>query len=319
MTRPPFYSADDIRAALSIADLIDPLAGAMIAVSEGRASHPPRFASPVNEAGRMGVMYGGLDHPAIHGAKILSLYPNAPAQGLSSHQGFVLLFDSRDGRPLASFDADGITAMRTAAVSMLATQTLARPDPSVVLICGAGEQAEWHLRASLDCFPAASVRIWARRPDAANALRAAFTQAQERIVAISELQDALDGADVIHTTTAARDAYLPGALLQPGQHLNLVGASLADSREIDNDAVARVRMFTDALESSNRESGEIIGARQAKAIAPAYQVTEIGNVLCEKRAGRGTDAEITAYKSHGLIVQDLVAAFEVMRRARAKD
>lgn len=318
MTHLPFFSAADIRAAITVSDLIDPLKSAMIAVSEGRAFHPPRFATPVNEAGRLGVMYGGLDSPAIHGAKFLSLYPDAPANGLSSHQGFVLLFDSRDGRPLASFDADGITAMRTAAASMLATLTLARPDPLIITICGAGEQAEWHLRASLECFLAAQIRIWARRPGAADALRASFQPAQDRIAVVQDLADALDGADVVHTTTAARDAYLQGGLLQPGQHLNLVGASLADSREIDDAAVARVSMFTDALESSDRESGEIIGARKAGAIDADYPRIEIGEVLNAAKAGRTAPSQITAYKSHGLIVQDLVAAFEVYRRVEPK-
>ncbi|WP_299880458.1 ornithine cyclodeaminase family protein [uncultured Sulfitobacter sp.] len=319
MTPPPFFSAADIRDTISTTDLIDPLKAAMISVSRGQASHPPRFAAPVNDKGRVGVMYGGLTTPPIHGAKFLSLYPDAAANGLSSHQGFVLLFDSRDGRPLASFDADGITAMRTAAMSMLATQTLARPDPEIITICGAGEQAEWHLRASLACFPSAKVRVWARRFAAAEALCRSFEKAQCDVTAMHSLADALKGADVIHTTTAARTPYLQGGMLQEGQHLNLVGASLADSREIDDAAVAQVSMFTDALESSDRESGEIIGAKQAGAIGGDYPVTEIGNVLDQTKEGRGVPEQITAYKSHGLIVQDLIAAFEVFRRVTAKD
>ena len=315
MTRPPFFSAADIRAAVSVTELIPPLKTAMIAVSEGRASHPPRFAAPVNDAGRMGVMYGALSQPPIHGAKILSLYPDAPAIGLSSHQGFVLLFNSEDGRPLASFDADEITAMRTAAMSMLATQTLARPDPKAIAIFGAGEQAEWHLRASLAAFPEARVRLWARRTEAAEILRAKFAQSCDRITVVEQHAKAIDGADVIHTTTAAKTAYLSGSLLQSGQHLNLVGASLADSREIDDEAVARVSMFTDSRESSARESGEIIGAKQAGIIRNEYPIIEIGEVQNGSKRGRTTSAQITAYKSHGLIVQDLIAAYEVYRRA----
>jgi ornithine cyclodeaminase/alanine dehydrogenase-like protein (mu-crystallin family) len=247
MTAPPYFSAQDIYSCLSVKDLIAPLGVAMIAVSEGRATHPPRFAAPVNTAGRMGVMYGGLEDPPLHGAKFLSLYPDAPALGLSSHQGFVLLFDSRDGRPIACFDADGITALRTAAASMLASQVLARANPETITICGAGEQAEWHLRASLECFEDADIRIWARRPEAATALRD-----RDRISVEPDLEAAIRGADIIHTATAAREAFLCGAVLEAGQHLNLVGASLADSRELDNEGVGRVSMFTDALESSAR-------------------------------------------------------------------
>ncbi|WP_372610494.1 ornithine cyclodeaminase family protein [Aquicoccus sp.] len=315
MTPPRIFSADEIAARIDVADLLDPMRRAMIAVSRGQALHPPRFAVPVNDNGRMGVMYGALGDPPLHGAKILSLYPGAPAMGLSSHQGYVLLFDSTDGQPMAIFDADGLTAMRTAAVTMLATRTLARPDPAVMTICGAGEQAEWHLRACLQCFPETRLRLWARRPDAAETLRAKFDASRDRIETIADLDTALSGADVIHTATAARAAFLPGARLEPGQHVNLVGASLADSRELDDAGVARVRMFTDSRESASREAGEIIGAQQAGVIGPDYPVTELGAVLDGMSDGRRSDTEITGYKSHGLIVQDLAAAAAVLARA----
>lgn len=112
----------------------------------------------------------------------------------------------------------------------------------------------------------------------------------------------------IHTTTSAREAYIKGDWMEPGQHLNLVGASLADSREIDDHAVARVTMITDSFESSARESGELIAARQSGAIPADFPVVEIGEVLKTPGIGRNRDDQITAYKSHGLIVQDLAAA-----------
>jgi ornithine cyclodeaminase len=225
----------------------------------------------------------------------------------------VLLFDSGDGRPLAIFDADGLTALRTAAMSMVATRALARPDPQVITICGAGEQADWHLRASLACFPQAQLRIWARRPETAQSLRDRHTADRGRIEISADLHAALRGADVIHTTTAAKTPFLPGAWLEPGQHVNLVGASLADAREIDDDAVARMSMFTDSAESSSRESGEILGAKRSGAVGPDHAVTEIGRILSGAAPGRSDPAQITAYKSHGLIVQDLVAAHTVFR------
>lgn len=314
MTAPRVFSGPEIFASITVADLLEPMRRAMIAVAQSRALHPPRFAVPVNDAGRMGVMYGALSDPPVHGAKFLSLYPGAPAMGLSSHQGFVLLFDSTDGRPLAILDADGLTAMRTAAVTMLATQTLARPDPAIMTICGAGEQAEWHIRACLQCFPRAGLRLWARRPDAAEALRAKF-DAGVRIDVVADLDAAVSGADVIHTTTAARTAFLQGAWLEAGQHVNLIGASLADSRELDDQGVARMRMFTDARESASREAGEILGAQDARVISKDYPVTELGEVLAGMSGGRQSDTEITGYKSHGLIVQDLAAAAAVLTRA----
>lgn len=313
MTNPVFLDAQEIARLISFSDLFAPLERAMISVSRGAASHPPRFATPVNASGRMGVMYGSLGEPAVHGAKILSLFPGAPAMGLSSHQGFVALFDSETGTPLAICDADRITAMRTAAMSMVATRALARPDPRVITVCGAGEQAEWHIRTSLHYFKTATIRIWSRRPDKARALSEHFSDQSNRIRVIPDLSEALGGADVIHTTTASKTPFLPGVLLEAGQHINLVGASLADSREIDDAAVARINAFTDSVESASREAGEFIGARQAGAIDDSYRVTEIGAVLDGQAEGRASDTEITAYKSHGLIVQDLVAAYEAYK------
>lgn len=314
MTSPSMFSAADIHAALEIPDLLGPLKTAMIAVSNQTAGHPPRFAAPINAQGRMGIMYGHLQDPPVHGAKVLSLFPGAPAMGLSSHQGFFMLFDSQNGGPLAICDADALTALRTAAMSMLATQTLARSDPKEITVCGAGEQAEWHIRGSLACFPKAKIRIWARRFDAAQQLAKRFCDHSSQVVAISDLPAAVRGADVIHTVTASKEAFFCGAWLESGQHINLVGASLADTRELDDAGVARVSMFTDSCESSSRESGEILGAKHAGLICEDYTVTEIGQVLSNRHVGRQSDAEITAYKSHGVIVQDLVAAYEVLKR-----
>ncbi|EAQ04145.1 ornithine cyclodeaminase/mu-crystallin family protein [Pseudooceanicola batsensis HTCC2597] len=302
-------TAKQVLGRITVAELVPVMEAAMRDVSSGHALHPPRFAIPINDAGRMGLMYGALRNPPLHGAKVLSLYPDAPKHGLSSHQGFVLLFESDTGRPVAAIEADALTALRTAAVSMLATRALARPDPETFCICGAGEQADLHLQGLLQCFAPREVRIWARRPDAARALAARFPDAPVRVV--EALDRAVAGADVVITATSARQAFLRGADLGPGQHVNLVGASLADSREIDDTGVARMVMFTDSLESSGRESGEILGAKQAGAIAEDYPVSELGAVLSGDATGRTAADQITAYKSHGLIVQDLAAGWHI--------
>lgn len=305
-------TAPQVLGRISVAELVPVMEQTMRDVSSGSALHPPRFAIPINEAGRMGLMYGALSTPAVHGVKVLSLYPEAAKHGLSSHQGFVLLFESALGKPVAAIEADALTALRTAAVSMLATRELARPDPRDFTICGAGEQAEWHLRGILECFAPEEIRLWARRPEAAAALAGHFPDAPLRIV--EDLGEALKGADVVTTTTSARAPFLPGALLEPGQHINLVGASLADSREVDDAGVAGMAMFTDSLESSSRESGEILGAKASGAIPADFPVHEIGAVLAGQAPGRSDAGQITAYKSHGLIAQDLAAGWHIAQR-----
>ncbi len=313
-SRPKFVSTDDIKQAVKVSDLISPLEKAMVAVSEKTATIPIRQVMPINDLGKFGVMYGALPEPPVHGAKLLSLFPGAPALGLSSHQGSFALFDSNTGSPLATFDADVLTAIRTAAMTMLSTKTLARPTPQIITICGAGEQAEWHVKGFFEVFDQAKIRIWARNGERARKLIASFPGQAERLEFIPTLETAIKGADVVTTLTSSTTAFLPGDLLEPGQHVNLVGASRADAREIDNAGVARLNLFTDALASSKIESGEVIDARQNGIIGPDYEIVEIGEVLAGRHPGRAFESQITAYKSHGLIVQDLAAAHEIFQR-----
>lgn len=86
MDGPFIFSANDIEKSITVVDLLEPLKIAMIMVSDQKVNHPPRLVTKVNEKGKLGVMYGAMQSPAVHGAKILSLYPDAPASGLSSHQ-----------------------------------------------------------------------------------------------------------------------------------------------------------------------------------------------------------------------------------------
>ena len=134
----------------------------MIAVSEGRARIPLRTVLPVSNGGLLGNMPGYLAEPECFGVKLLSLFPGNPAAGLSSHLGLVLLFEPKHGLPVALLDAAELTAIRTAAVSGLATQLLARDDAGDLAILGSGEQAHSHLAAMLAVRPIRRVRVWSR-------------------------------------------------------------------------------------------------------------------------------------------------------------
>ncbi|MFN3260728.1 MAG: ornithine cyclodeaminase family protein [Pikeienuella sp.] len=281
----------------------------MIDLSEGRAIVPARCVVNLGGGDRLGLMPGAWG--GVHGVKVLSLFPGNPAKGRSSHLGHLLLFDRETGETIAALEADALTALRTAAMTCLATRALARPGPRHFAILGAGEQAAAHLAAFRARFEPEEIRIWARRPERAAALIAAA--GPERLVLAETLERALAGADVVTALTAARAPFLPGRLLQPGQHVNLVGASLADQREIDDEGVARARLFTDSRESASREAGEIIGARASGAILDDVALTEIGAVLSGAAPGRGGAGELTLYKSHGVIVQDLAVGLAVLR------
>jgi ornithine cyclodeaminase len=307
-------SADEVYAALPIDECIDVIAKTMIAVSHGQAVLPLRSLMPLGSGNAMGIMPGGLSTPAVHGIKLVSLYPQNPKRGLSSHQGVILLFDTENGRPIAVVDGASVTAQRTAAASAAATRALARKDARVLAILGAGEQADHHLPAQLAVRSFDEVRVWTRTFANAQAFAARHAHSVGSIRAVASAREAVVGADVVVTVTASPTAILQGAWLQPGQHVNLVGASVASAREIDDAGVARGRFFVDTLAGAKAQAGEYIDALNAGAITEGHILGEIGRVFDGSLAGRLNDDDVTIYKSLGVAAQDLAAAYEILSR-----
>jgi ornithine cyclodeaminase len=307
-----------IKALLPMADAIELMRTTMIAVSEGRARIPPRTVLPVSSGGLLGSMPGYLAEPECFGVKLLSLFPGNPAAGLSSHLGLVLLFEPAHGLPVALLDAAELTAIRTAAVSGLATRLLAREDAGDLAILGSGEQAQSHLAAMLAVRPIRRVRVWSRT--AAHA--AAFAEQQStayglKIETAASARAAIDGADLICTVTGASEPILRGDWIAPGAHLNVVGASRIAAAEIDTAAVARSRFFVDFRGSAEHEAGELRRAIDAGAVTEAHVLGEIGEVANGTAAGRLGAGDITIFKSLGVSAEDLAAAHFVLRQAEA--
>lgn len=313
--------AADVRRLLPMAACIELMERTMIAVAEGRALVPLRsmLALP-DERGLMGIMPGYLREPECFGIKLLSLMPKNKPPQYSSHLGVVLLFEAEHGQPIALLDAAAITALRTAAVSGLATRLLARADAGDLAILGGGEQAESHLEAMKSVRCLRRVRIWARDP--AKAAAFARQQSTRHGIAIETaptVQAAVAGADLVCTVSAAREPILESAWLSAGVHLNVVGSSTANTAEIDSATVARARMFVDLRESTINEGGDYLKALRAGLITPAHILGEIGEVANGSKTGRCSTADVTLYKSLGIAAQDLATAHYLFEQARAAD
>jgi alanine dehydrogenase len=309
----------EIKALLPMAACIELMRTTMIAVSEGRARIPLRTVLPVSNGGMLGNMPGYLAEPECFGVKLLSLFPGNPAAGLSSHLGLVLLFEPRHGLPVALLDAAELTAIRTAAVSGLATRLLAREDAGDLAILGSGEQARSHLEAMLVVRNLRRVRVWSRTP----AHAAAFAEAQRalhglKIDTAATAQAAVAGADLICTVTGSHEPILRGDWIAPGAHLNVVGASRIAAAEVDTAAVAKSRFFVDFRGSAEHEAGELRRAIDAGAVSAAHVLGEIGEVANGTVAGRAGGADITLFKSLGVAAEDLAAAHYVLQRAEAE-
>lgn len=302
-----------------MAECIDLMQKTMIAVSEGQVVLPLRSILIMpKDRGMMGVMPGYLAEPECFGVKLISLIPRNKPPQYSSHLGLVLLFEAEHGQPIALLDAAEITAIRTAAASGLATRLLARADAGDLALLGAGEQARSHLEAMLSVRPLRRVRIWARRPEKARMF--AETQGARHQVPIETAATpaaAIDGADIICTTTKAREPIVLGDWLTPGVHLNLVGSSVPAAAEIDAPAVAKARFFVDCRDSTVNEGGEYLNALQAGAITPEHILGEIGEVANGSKQGRCSPLDITIYKSLGIAPQDLASAHYILAKARA--
>ena len=306
---------------------IDLMARALEATGRGGAVLPLRSMVAVPDGrGMIGLMPGYLDEPRGFGLKVVSIFPDNQRPGnhgtaLDSHQGAVMLFDPEIGSPLAVVDAGSITAIRTAAVSGVATRALARDDAADLAILGSGVQAATHLAAMKHVRPgiaAGRIRVWSRDP--AHARRFAEVQGRRHELAIevaASARAAALGASLVCTTTAAREPILEGAWLAPGTHINAVGACVAAARELDAAAVARSRLVVDRRESALAEAGDFLLARREGAVGDDHIAGELGDVLLGRIPGRRSPAEITLFESLGIAVEDLAAARYLLDRAVA--
>jgi alanine dehydrogenase len=279
-------------------DLIPAIAEALAALSSGRVVQPVRAVlSVAPHHGFFAVMPAYAD---ALGAKLVSFYPQNV--GIHTHHAVIVMFKAETGEPLAVMDGRLITEMRTAAASAVATQRLARPDASVLAILGSGVQAKSHLAALRLVRSFEEVRVWSPRHAAEFAQR-------HGVKAVATAADAVRGADVVVVAVSATTPVLQGRWLSPGTHVNAIGATRPDWRELDDDLVTTARVFVDSREAALRESGDVIAAKR--------EVTEIGTVVAGADPGRRSALEITLFKSVGVAVEDVVAAALVLEQRTA--
>lgn len=312
-------SRRDVETMLSMPTCIELMEGALTSLARGEVVHPLRpvlrIPDSPNAYAVMPAYSRSLD--AI-GTKLISVFPGNHGTSLDSHQGAVVLFDATNGSLLALMDAVSITAIRTAAVSGVATKLLARRDAATLAILGSGTQARTHLDAMLAARPFKKVRVWSRNTKHARAFAQDAARKYVVDVSVSESAEvATRGADVVCTVTASREPILFGEWLTPGTHINAVGASLPTARELDTAAVGRSRVFVDRRESALAEAGDLIIPIRERAIGEKHVVAELGEVLVGSAGGRRDAGEITLFKSLGLAVEDLACAVHLHEKARA--
>jgi ornithine cyclodeaminase/alanine dehydrogenase-like protein (mu-crystallin family) len=309
-------SQADVRRLLTMRECVELMSTTLATLARGEAIQPLRSMMRLPEAGILGMMPAYLAPAKALGIKVLTVYHANHGTEFDSHQGAVLFFEGQHGSLKAILDASSVTAIRTAAVSGLATRLLARPDASDLAILGAGVQALTHLEAMRTVRPVTRVRVWTRTPEKAKtfAERASRTHGIP-VEATATAEDAVRGAHIICTTTSSRDPVLQGSWLSAGAHINAAGSSIAAARELDTAAMVRARLFVDRRESTMNEAGDFLIPKKEGAIGDDHIQGEIGELVLGKVKGRRSADEVTLFKSLGIGVEDVASAQFVYEKA----
>ena len=307
-------SSDHVRQLLGYRECADVMRRALSELARGQIQQPLRtIIRPRDAAGFMGLMPSFA--PGVgYGLKAICVTPGNPAIGKDAHQGGVLLFAAATGEPLALVNASAVTEIRTAAVSAVATDLLARPGTAELAIIGTGVQGRAHAHALAATRALGGIRITGRDPARAREVAAALAgQLGLPVSAHDEVREAVAEADIVVTATNSPQPVLRREWLAAGTHVNAVGACVPRDREIDTATMAEAAVFADSRESVCNESGDYLLAEKEGAANPVR--AEIGELLIGAARGRADSGELTVFESLGLAAEDLAAASYLYEKA----
>ena len=317
---PLLLSESDLKRVLDMRELIPAMRDALAHFSRGDVVQPVR---PTLEIAPAGGYYSTMpaylrdEQGGALGMKSVTFFPGNAGGAFPTHLATVLLLDPATGALVALLDGRLITELRTAAVTAVSVDLLARRDAGRLAILGSGVQARSHLAAIALVRRLASVTVWSRQAaHAAGFARDMAGTVSCPIRSAESVREAMRGAEIVVAVTAAREPITDAAWLEPGMHLCAVGSSVADMRELDAATVARCRVFVDSRASAEVEAGDLILAMREGRIGPGHIVAELGEVAAGA-PGRRSDDEITLFKSLGLAVEDVVTARLAVARAKS--
>jgi ornithine cyclodeaminase len=297
--------AEELRRRLPMRAAIDALETAFRAEEPGGAPMRTHVETPAGELLIMPAL-----GPAGVGVKLVTLTEANPSRGLPLVNAVYVLFDPATQAPLATIDGAALTALRTAAVSGLATRYLARPDAARLVLFGAGVQARSHLEAMVSERPIGSVVVVSRTPAPAEAL-AEDARSSFGLEASTGGADAVAGADLVCCCSTSPTPLFEGGRLAEGSHVNAVGAYRTDARELDTETVRRARVVVETREVAAAEAGDLVIPMQEGAIGPAHVAADLAELVRGARVRRN-EADVTVFKSVGMAFEDLVVAGAVV-------
>jgi alanine dehydrogenase len=299
----------DVRGLVDMGDALGALDFAFAEWAAGRAQNQARRRATGGGI-TLAIMSAALPARNLVGYK-------AYTAGKSGATFWVHLFDALDGHLLAVIEADWLGALRTGAVSGLATRALARPKASILAIVGAGHQALTQALAVAAVRPLTEIRLVNRNPEHRARFQTELSGQlpQLRVVEADSTRDGLHGADVITTITSTGTPLFPGSWIEAGQHVNAAGSNYPTRRELDARAVGRADLVVvDDIEAARLEAGDLLMAEQEGALGwgAVHSLREVmtGSV------GRRQPDDVTLFKSVGLALEDVALGSVILDRAR---
>lgn len=248
------------------------------------------------------------------GVKMVTVFPDNGEKSLPAIMGIYVLLDGHTGSPQALIDGPKLTVKRTAAASALAAGYLARNDAERLLMVGTGALAPELIMAHAAVRPICNVLIWGRNPEKAEKLARRMNRHDFKVDWTDDLEEAARGAHVISCATLSKEPLIRGEWLQPGQHIDLVGAFRPDMRETDDAVMRRARVFVDTRAGATKEGGDIVQAVDSGALSLEDIAGDLFEITRGERSGRRYYDQITLFKSVGTAVEDLAAAQLVCER-----
>jgi ornithine cyclodeaminase/alanine dehydrogenase-like protein (mu-crystallin family) len=300
---------EEILRKVTMADAIRAVREALAELSTGRTLVPDRTSLEI--PGRRTtalVMPAYLPRAGRIGVKLISLCEDNPAKGLPLAQAVTVVMDAENGTPLAVLDASYLTALRTGAASGIATDILARRDARVAAIFGAGVQGRTQLEAVAAVRAIRKAFVFDIDPRAAAEFARDMGARLKLDVVPASSSEALREADIVSTATTSATPVFSDGDLKPGVHINAIGSYKPHVREIPGETVRRARVFVDQLRACLEEAGDLIIPLRQGLFGENHVRAEIGEVLAGLKPGRGSDDEVTLFKSVGNAVLDLAVA-----------
>ncbi len=300
-------SAEETRAALDWRPLVEALRAVFRDGCEMPVRHHHDFAVP-GEPDATHLLMPAWIVGRYLGVKVLNVVPGNAERGLPAISAVYLLSDAKTGAMLALVDGGELTARRTAAASALAADYLARKDARRHLVVGTGRLALNVIESHKSVRPIEEVLIWGRNADKAAALAEEARAKGHAATPVSDLAEAVSSADIVTTVTLSTEPLISGDWLTPGTHVDLIGGFKPTMREADDAAISRSTLFVDTRAGATKEAGDIVVPLQTGVLTEDGIAADLFDLTRGAHAGRGSEEEITLFKSVGAAAEDLAGA-----------